>query len=236
MFFGRTVSPAALFHTQQSGSGIPMSFNDPIFANVVDSGALNLTNNQSISDLSIIGSNGDPVVDTNGLNNCTRIRIQAREGWRIGGSNGGGVVLNQCWTEVDGIADDHADGLQTYPGGGPGILTVNNSTFRAYRDADTSGVGSVGFFVADGWYGTITLNNVLFWGGQRSFDIAADQATITLDLKDVFFVGPFETGTDGIDIGEFGGQINITRWENVRNATIVDGVIVPGSLISQPSF
>jgi hypothetical protein len=52
-------------------------------------------------------------------------------------------------------------------------------------------------------------------------------------MKDVFFVGPF--GYDKLLIqAEPGGTLNITHWENVRDATIVDGVLVPGDLIEEP--
>jgi hypothetical protein len=51
-------------------------------------------------------------------------------------------------------------------------------------------------------------------------------------MTDVFFVGPF--GYDKMLLGEYGGVINITHWENVRDATIVDGVLVLGALIPEP--
>jgi hypothetical protein len=50
----------------------------------------------------------------------------------------------------------------------------------------------------------------------------------------VYFVGPFAYGAYLMtDVA--GHKNNIVKWENVRNATIVDGKLVPGALIPCPA-
>jgi hypothetical protein len=61
----------------------------------------------------------------------------------------------------------------------------------------------------------------------------ADDKDLSVALKDVYFVGPFEY--DPLLFQEVNAHINITQWDNVRYATIVNGELVPGALISPPS-
>ncbi|OSI34756.1 hypothetical protein BST65_01560 [Bradyrhizobium canariense] len=56
---------------------------------------------------------------------------------------------------------------------------------------------------------------------------------VTVSLKDVYFVGPFLYGALLIN-NAGGGTMMITKWENVRSATIVNGQLVPGNLIPPP--
>lgn len=88
-------------------------------------------------------------------------------------------------------------------------------------------------FVADNYGGTITLNNVVFQGGPFGLRIAADNQDISLSLTNVYFVGPFMY--DEFLLQEVNADIHITHWENVRSATIVNGELVPGPLLSPPS-
>ena len=48
----------------------------------------------------------------------------------------------------------------------------------------------------------------------------------------MYFVGPFMY--DEFLFEQAGAPIHITQWENVRYATIVNGELVPGALISPP--
>jgi hypothetical protein len=108
-------------------------------------------------------------------------------------------------------------------------VALVNTHVRAFNTAATAG-----YFSADYWGGEITCENVIFNGGPFGFRVHADTDThIDLYMKNVFFVGPF--GYDPFLLGEYGGTITIHRWENVRNATIVDGKLVPGSVINKPS-
>lgn len=70
-------------------------------------------------------------------------------------------------------------------------------------------------------------------GGPYGVRIDADNQHIDISLKNVYFVGPFGTATHLIqDVGT--GTHTILEWDNVRHATIEDGVLIPGELISQP--
>ncbi|MDA9545555.1 hypothetical protein ACM43_14155 [Bradyrhizobium sp. CCBAU 45321] len=60
-----------------------------------------------------------------------------------------------------------------------------------------------------------------------------DGMNVAVSLKDVYFVGPFLYGAFLIN-NAGGGMMTITKWENVRSATIVNGRLVPGSLLPQP--
>ncbi|HEX3134585.1 MAG TPA: Ig-like domain-containing protein [Planctomycetota bacterium] len=91
-----------------------------------------------------------------------------------------------------------------------------------------------GVFVADNYIGTFTFDNVVFWGGLFGLrihpDVGGDQY---VSLKDVYFVGPFAYGE--FNFGDVAGHVvHFTKWENVRHATIVSGVLVPGALIPCP--
>ena len=82
-------------------------------------------------------------------------------------------------------------------------------------------------FIADGYSGTFTFDNVVFQGGPYGLRIAADTDDIYVSMKDVYFIDTkflFE---------EVNANIHFTHWENVRSATIVNGELVPG-LFSRP--
>jgi hypothetical protein len=73
---------------------------------------------------------------------------------------------------------------------------------------------------------------VVFQGGPFSLRLNADHKDLTVALKDVYFVGPFQY--DPILFQEVNADIHITQWDNVRYATIVNGELVPGNLIKAP--
>jgi hypothetical protein len=206
---------------------IPMSFNDPIFTNMVArNSALTLNNGQNLDKTSIQEQSGNPSIVSNGNNRITTCRVQSRECVRI---TDGELVIENSYLEAKGTGEDHADTLQAYSPHARGAVALVNTHVRAFNTAATAG-----YFSADYWGGEITCENVIFNGGPFGFRVHADTDThIDLYMKDVFFVGPF--GYDPFLLGEYGGTISIHRWENVRNATIVDGKLVPGSVINKPS-
>lgn len=215
------------------GGTIPLTFNDAMFAGVVNSGSISIPNGGSLSYKSITDSGGIASVLTNGAASIDHVRINSREGLRIGGN--GTVRVDSSWIETNGLGDDHADSIQAYSPGSRGTLWITNSTIRAYRDGEVAGkIGSVGTFVADNWTGSVTLENVVYWGGQFGMRLHADTGgDILISFKDVYFVGPF--AVDPFSFLDYGGhRCVVTKWENVRNATIVNGALVPGALISSP--
>ncbi|WP_245320001.1 Ig-like domain-containing protein, partial [Bradyrhizobium sp. LMTR 3] len=137
------------------------------------------------------------------------------------------VTISNSYLESTGQGSDHADTIQIYAPGSTGNVTITNTTIVAHNTAATAGM-----FVADDWSGTLTFDNVVFQGGPFGLRIAADANDISVSLKDVYFVGPF--GYDDILFQEVNADINITQWENVRSATIVNGELVPGPLIPPP--
>jgi len=208
-------------------SGIPMSFNDPIFSGMTEkTSAMTLSNGQSLDKTSIKESSGNPSIVCNGDNHIMTCRVQSRECVRI---TDGELTIENCYLEAKGTGDDHADTLQAYSPHAVGAVTLRNTHVRAFNQAATAG-----YFSADYWGGSISCENVIFNGGPYGFRVHSDtDAHIDLSMKDVFFVGPF--GYDAFLLGEYGGTITIHKWENVRNATIVDGKLVPGTVINQPS-
>jgi hypothetical protein len=205
---------------------IPLTWDDPRFAANTSSDPVTMSSGtllrKSITETgfsaSILASN-NIIVDT-----C---RVNSREGVRVAGS---GVDIRNSYLESLGEGDDHADTVQAYsPGERGSHIQVTNSSIVAHTTAATAGM-----FVADNWGGTVTLNNVVFNGGPFGCRIHADgTATVNVYMKDVFFVGPFGFAKMLIR-AEPGGTLNITHWENVRDATIVGGVLVPGDLIPAP--
>lgn len=212
-----------------SGASIPLSSDDARFANnsnasstrVPDGGALT---NKSITDTGVTAS----IVTGNGatIQNC---RVNSREAVRIGG--GGSFLIDGCYLEATGSGDDHADVIQTYSPGSRGTLAIRNTAIVSHNTAATAGL-----FVADNWTGTIDLENVVVWGGPYGVRIHPDVGGDNIiRFKNVFVVGPFMYDGIWVDDRSFGGHKNIIDlWENVREATIVNGQIVLGDLIPQP--
>jgi hypothetical protein len=206
---------------------IPMSFNDPIFTGMTEkTSALTLNNGQNLNKTSIKEQSGNPSITCNGTNRITTCRVQSRECVRI---TGGNLTIEDSYLEAKGTSNDHADTLQAYAPHAQGSVTLKNTHVRAFNTAATAG-----YFSADFWGGTISCENVIFNGGPFGLRVHSDTgAHIDLSMKDVFFVGPF--GYEPFLLGEYGGSITITKWENVRHATIVDGKLVPGAVINKPS-
>jgi hypothetical protein len=208
-----------------SGPGIPLSFNDPLFSRVTTSAAVVLANGGRISHKSI--TVGDASIHCRGSATITRCRVTSREVIRVGGP--GIVRIDQCWLEAKGVPGDHADVIQAYSPGSTGTIHVTNTAIRAYDTHATAGM-----FVADNWTGNVRLENVIFWGGPYGLRLHSDVGgNLHIYLKDVFFVGPFRFGAFFIT-DEGGTRSIIEQWENVRRAVIVDGALVPDSLLSKP--
>ncbi|WP_139372872.1 hypothetical protein [Nitrobacter vulgaris] len=79
------------------------------------------------------------------------------------------------------------------------------------------------------------MTNVLIHGGGRGMAIYADTGTTHISFENVFFV-PSPDGWKffDYDIRATGGTLIVDKWVNVRAATIVDGVIVPGASLPSP--
>lgn len=223
----------------------PLSFNDPMFTGMSASVEVNLSVGQDVSNKTFENNTDSVEILAQGNNDITLCRIRSREGIRC--DNDETYNIDRCWIETYGLLggpgpgdDDHADGLQM-GGGDTSTLNIRNTTFRSWSDADDGNperpaayeLFSVGLFYSDGSDGVVTLNNVLFLGGQIAFRFHGDiGTTLNLSLNNVYLVGPF--GAFDWEVSEFGGTINIVKWNNVFNATIVNGVLIPGSAIPPP--
>lgn len=208
-------------------SSIPLSPEDVRFAKNTKSGPTGVAKGGTLANKTIVDAS-DAVSVYFGSNGTVKDTcIQSREGIRVAG--GGEVVIDGCYIELNGIGDDHADGLQTYAPGKRGVIKVRNSTFKCGMNAATAG-----FFVADNWTGTIDFDGVVFCGGPYGARIHPDTGGDNiLRFKDVFFVGPFKY--DAMRMEGAGGHKNrIELWENVCEATIVNGALVPGKAIPKP--
>lgn len=206
-------------------AAIPLSWNDPIFSGVTTSASITVKNGGTVTNKSITDSGDMASIVGVGSFTLEQVRINSREGVRIGGD--GNVVINQSYIETTGVGADHADGIQAYSPGSSGNLTITNSTIVSHNSS-----ANAGLFIADNYGGSVTLNNVVFQGGPIGLRIAADNQDVTVALKDVYFVGPFMY--EPLLIQEVNADVHITQWENVRYATIVNGELVPGALIASP--
>jgi hypothetical protein len=211
-----------------SDTYIPLTWNDPVFANVVETtSALSPSSGQSVSDRSIVLSGSGVAIFTDGPVTLDRIRARSREGYRGGR---GEQYLSNMYIEVYGLSDDHADALQMYNPGNNGRVTLKNSTFRV---DGTPGTPNAAYFTANDWMGAHVLENVLLSGGGFTLRIHGDGGT-SMSLKNVYIE---ETGTQYLGPHSF-PQVNgvrpaIVRWENVRWASTVNGQLVLGDLIPQ---
>lgn len=211
---------------------IPLTYDAAIFSrNTVSAYTVTLPTGKNLVYRTIeeyVGSLAATVNCTNGSAEVKFVSVKSRECIRIGSA--GDFTIQYCFLEAIGQDDDHADTIQIFSSGARGgAVNVLNSYVKAHDIAATAGM-----FVADNWGGTINYEYVVFDGGPFGLKVSADDTcTIILNLKDVYFIGPFVTNP--FVFQENGtGDIQITQWENVRWATIVDGEIVPGDLIPQP--
>lgn len=208
-----------------TSADVPLSFNDPVYANVTSgTSRITLSPGSSRTDLSIVEDSGEPTITCNGSCNLTRVRIQSREGVRCISGN---INLTWVYISATGTDDDHADGLQCYAPGSTGAVTVKNSTFKM------TGVTTAGYFSADNWQGSHVFENVLFEGGSYGLRIPPDGGS-SVSLKNVYFVrGSFRYGAFSLDVVN-GRHIHIAQWENVRWATWRGDQLVLGALIRRP--
>jgi hypothetical protein len=205
---------------------IPLTWNDPSFSGLTDSGAVEVQDGGTLSDYSSTADGPIATVLLDGSATLNEVRINSDEGVRIGGS--GNITISNSYIETTGLAGDHADGIQAYAPGGSGNVTITNTTIVSHDQNATSGM-----FIADQYSGTFTFNNVVFEGGPYGLRIADDAGVDDyVSLNNVYFVGPFEYGA--VLLQEVTANIHITAWNNVRYATIVNGVLVPGALIPPP--
>lgn len=228
---------------------IPLSKADPRFAaNAVwmkGSFARGILSNKKWDDSPSYGS-GEPCFNWTGNGSdvltIDKALIDCREGPRIAPGSTPTATLNitDSFINCVGKGTDHADGMQAYDPRGIGLVDVKRTCFRSYSDAEArakygSGfIGSCGFFWADAMAGEVRFTDVVFWGGGRGVAIYADAGTTRVSFKNVYFVpGPDGwTGFD-FDIRATGGKLEIDAWD-VYEATIVNGVLVPGKAIPKP--
>jgi hypothetical protein len=208
---------------------IPLSFDDPMFTDMTEkSSCMTLSTGQDLSKHSIQETSGEPSIVCHGNNSLSHVRVKSRECIRITDDE---LIIENAYLEAKGTGDDHADTLQAYcPGARGASVTLRNTHVRAYNEAATAG-----YFTADNWDGTITCENVIFQGGPFGLRPISDPGcNIDVYMRDVFFVGPF--GYDPFSFEEYGGGVlTIKEWRNVRNASIVDGKLVPGNEMAMPS-
>ena len=103
-------------------AAIPLSWNDPMFSGVTSSGSVTLTDGGTISNKSITDSGNMASVVGEGSFTVNQVRIDSREGVRLGGD--GDIVINNSYIETTGAGADHADGIQAYSPGSSGNLTI----------------------------------------------------------------------------------------------------------------
>lgn len=232
---------------------IPMSLSDPRFAGNVAGGFVN-GNPPSSSNKDWIDNpaylNGNAVWFSSGgaqgSITISKCRFDWREGPRIDATDGSTLTMDQCFVNCIGFGADHADGIQAQGGGGATAnLVVTNSGFRSYDDAEAialyggTAVASDAIFWADASAGTVTLNNVLILGGSRGIAVYADTGkTVHVNFNNVFFVPTTGSSFVGfkydIKVGVGGGTLVVDNWTNVCDATIVNGVIIPGAQLPSP--
>ena len=206
-------------------AAIPLSWNDPMFSGVTSSGSVTLKNGGTISNKSITDSGDIASVVGNGSFTMDGVRINSTEGVRLGGS--GDIVINNSYIETTGKSGDHADGIQAYAPGSTGNVTITN-TRPSYPTIVTLPPGCLSPM-------TITEpSRSTTWCFKVVHSVCAlrDDKDLSVALKDVYFVGPFEY--DPFLLQEVNADIHITQWDNVRYATIVNGELVPGDLIKAP--
>jgi hypothetical protein len=223
--FASEMTPAATSDPTPGTIGVPLSFNDRVFANVSNGiSRIRLPSGSSRTDVSIVENSGDPTITCSGSCELTRVRIQSREGIRCIAGN---INLTWVYIAATGLDGDHTDGVQCYSPGSTGTVTVKNSTFKV------SGSSTAGYFSADNWRGVHVLENVLFEGGGYGLRIPADGGS-SVSLKNVYFVrGSFQYGPFAFDVVN-GRRIDIVQWDNVRWASWKDGQLVLGDRIPRP--
>src|SRR6185437_13683127 len=146
---------------------IPLTWNDPLFNGLANSDSTEVKNGGTLSNYSTTDTGDIASVLLDGSATLNNVRINSREGVRIGGS--GDINISNSYIQTAGLAGDHADGIQAYDPGGHGNVTITNTTIVSSDDNQTSGM-----FIADQYSGTFTFNNVVFEGGPYALRIADD--------------------------------------------------------------
>jgi hypothetical protein len=229
---------------------IPLSMSDPRFASNTP-GPGDFNTNQSGTFVNCTWSENPTYTDGNqvwqygGPSNLTisQCIIDWREGPRPNGTVGT-FLTDQCFISTVGKTGDHADGMQTFCGPAPGpTIKVTNTCFRSYDTAEAAATYGAGFIGSDAFFGddgssyTLIFDNVLILGGDRGVAVHADSGTtIHVNWNKVYFVPTNVNSFNGfvIDFVKTPGTLIIDNWTNVYNATIVNGVIIPGSSIPSP--
>ncbi len=227
---GRPASGSAYDISDPVSAGtIPLSYNDARFRGNAASDPVTIAAGGTLGNKSItLTGNIASIVTRDGaiIQTC---RVNSRECVRIGGS--GSFQIDNCYLEALGVGSDHADVIQAYSPGSRGTLRVSNTAIVTHGVA-----ANVGLFIADNWTGTIDLESVAFIGGGVNYGLRVHPDTggdNIIKLKNVFFVPPFRYAP--YLFGNYGGRKNfIQLWDNVCNATIVNGALVPGSVIPKP--
>ena len=208
---------------------IPLSFNDGKFTGMTELVLpVTLGSGEDLSRYSIQEQGESYSILCLGNNELSFIRILSRECIRITDND---LLIEDAYLEAEGQGDDHADVLQAYsPGARGGTVTLRRVHIKAHMTAATAG-----FFVADNWGGSIVLEDVIVNGGPYGLRFMADGTDLNISLSNVYFVGPFGAEGARFSFEDYnGGTHTILQWDNVREATIVDGELVLGDLIPQP--
>ena len=223
------VEPPPVVEPPVASGTIPLAYTAVQFSGNAVASSTTVASGGTIKNKTITDTGQTASIVTRGSAAIDNVRIKSREGVRVGG--GGTVTIQNSYIEVNGSGDDHADGLQAYSPGSKGVITVRNTTFKTGTTAVNAG-----FFIADNWTGTIDFDNVVIWGGPYGLRIHPDVGGDNIiKFKNVFVVGPFTWGGLWVDERTIGGHKNvIQQWDNVREATIKDGKLVPGNLIPKP--
>jgi hypothetical protein len=243
-----------------SGSGydIPLSWDDPMFTNMTNNlipnapsgpghvakyGESHFAPNQTISHTSVVIPDGYCPFVFNQTGNATL--SYARIDTTVSAD---AAVLTQTkaasWS-IDHVYIDnnspsnptgtHVDGIQFQDliNETSSAATVNiNNTMIITGGNDVTG----GIFVADGWFGTINLTHVILqpWT-QPGLIVNSDTGgNVHISLNNVFF-DTSHGGSRGILKNWGGHQVIIDAWNNVRDCTVVNGVLTLGNLIPKPT-
>lgn len=187
--------------------------------------------------------------------NISKCRWKWREGFRAGCDANAILNMSECYIECVGRdmtafgapRADHSDCFQVYSVGGSGVLNVSKTCFRGYSDEEALAlyggnfIGSAGLMYADDFQGQLNLTDVVFWGGTKAIELYADVGVTTLRFNNVYFVPSAQVwpsaGGNPVIMAVPGATASliIAEWNNVRAATIVNGVLVPGALIPEPT-
>jgi hypothetical protein len=213
---------------------IPIGFNDPMFTGMTDrANPITLNPGQNLVRTSIDEHSGASTISCTNNNVVAYCRVFSRECVRVTGS----VFMHHCYFEALGIITeppDHADTVQHYsPGEIDAVVVVKNCHIRGHLTEATAT-----YFISDFWDGSVEFENVILESGPFAAKMHADNGChIDLSFKDCYFVGPWqnEYGNVPYVLAQFGtGTMTIVLWENVRFATIVDNVLVPGAVMPEP--